>query len=133
VDLDLGLEFTDALLRCGEFGALGRRQPCLEATVDAVLATPQVDRLFTDPEVACHIGDLASRFDKIEDAATELRRITPSSHCCLLSGQQHRIQLSDSTEPGADHDAAAASEKDGPIVHHIENRILAPTDFSPLG
>jgi hypothetical protein len=28
---------------------------------------------------------------------------------------------------------AADSEADGPIVHHIENRILAPTDFSPLG
>ena len=28
--------------------------------------------------------------------------------------------------------AAAASEADGPIVHHIENRMLAPTDFSPL-
>jgi len=28
---------------------------------------------------------------------------------------------------------AAASEADGLIVHHIENRILAPTDFSPLG
>lgn len=26
----------------------------------------------------------------------------------------------------------ADSEADGPIVHHIENRILAPTDFSPL-
>lgn len=24
------------------------------------------------------------------------------------------------------------SEKDGPLVHHIENRILRPTDFSPL-
>ncbi len=24
------------------------------------------------------------------------------------------------------------SEADGPIVHHIENKILAPTDFSPL-
>ena len=28
--------------------------------------------------------------------------------------------------------AAAESEADGPIVHHIENRMLAPTDFSPL-
>jgi hypothetical protein len=28
--------------------------------------------------------------------------------------------------------AAAASEKDGPLVHHIENRILRATDFSPL-
>jgi len=37
---------------------------------------------------------------------------------------------------GADpdwHTARAASEADGPLVHHIENRILAPTDFSPLG
>ena len=25
----------------------------------------------------------------------------------------------------------AESEADGPIVHHIENRILRPTDFSP--
>src|SRR5438309_1164797 len=28
--------------------------------------------------------------------------------------------------------ARAESERDGPIVHHIENRILNPTDFSPL-
>jgi hypothetical protein len=28
---------------------------------------------------------------------------------------------------------AAESEADGPIVHHTENRILTPTDFSPLG
>ena len=27
----------------------------------------------------------------------------------------------------------AASEVDGPLVHHTENRILRPTDFSPLG
>ena len=26
----------------------------------------------------------------------------------------------------------AASEEAGPLVHHIENRILAPTDYSPL-
>jgi hypothetical protein len=25
----------------------------------------------------------------------------------------------------------AESEADGPLVHHIENRILRPTDFSP--
>src|SRR5947209_4858525 len=28
--------------------------------------------------------------------------------------------------------ARAASEIDGAIVHHIENRIMTPTDFSPL-
>lgn len=26
----------------------------------------------------------------------------------------------------------AESERDGPLVHHIENRIMSPTDFSPL-
>ena len=28
--------------------------------------------------------------------------------------------------------ARAASEADGPLVHHTENRIMTPTDFSPL-
>jgi len=28
--------------------------------------------------------------------------------------------------------ARRASEEDGPLVHHLENRILSPTDFSPL-
>jgi len=28
--------------------------------------------------------------------------------------------------------ARADSEKDGALVHHIENRIMNPTDFSPL-
>ncbi|MDH4145158.1 MAG: NIPSNAP family protein [Acidimicrobiia bacterium] len=26
----------------------------------------------------------------------------------------------------------AESEKDGPLLHHLENRIMTPTDFSPL-
>ena len=37
---------------------------------------------------------------------------------------------------GADPDwqaARAESEKDGPLVHHIVNRIMNPTNFSPLG
>ena len=29
--------------------------------------------------------------------------------------------------------AREESERDGPLVHHIENRIMSPTDFSPLG
>ncbi|MDZ7728726.1 MAG: NIPSNAP family protein [Dehalococcoidia bacterium] len=29
-------------------------------------------------------------------------------------------------------EARKASEVDGPLVHHLENRILNPTDFSPL-
>ena len=28
--------------------------------------------------------------------------------------------------------ARAESHKDGPLVHHFENRFLRPTDFSPL-
>lgn len=28
--------------------------------------------------------------------------------------------------------ARADSEKDGPLVHHLENRLMSPTDFSPL-
>lgn len=27
----------------------------------------------------------------------------------------------------------AESEANGPLIHHIENRILTPTDFSPAG
>ena len=36
---------------------------------------------------------------------------------------------------GADPDwqeARRKSEENGPLVHHIENRIMSPTDFSPL-
>jgi hypothetical protein len=29
--------------------------------------------------------------------------------------------------------ARQESEQDGPLVHHLENRVLNPTDFSPLG
>lgn len=29
-------------------------------------------------------------------------------------------------------EARRESEKDGPLVHHLENRIMNPTDFSPL-
>ncbi|MBI5948953.1 MAG: NIPSNAP family protein [Chloroflexi bacterium] len=28
--------------------------------------------------------------------------------------------------------AAAESEKDGPLVHHMTNQFMRPTDFSPL-
>lgn len=29
-------------------------------------------------------------------------------------------------------EARRKSEENGPLVHHIENRIMTPTDFSPL-
>ena len=28
--------------------------------------------------------------------------------------------------------AMAETERDGPLMHHWENRVLTPTDFSPL-
>ena len=28
--------------------------------------------------------------------------------------------------------ARKASEENGPLVHHLENRLMSPTDFSPL-
>lgn len=28
--------------------------------------------------------------------------------------------------------AREESERDGPLVHHVENRLMSPTDFSPL-
>jgi hypothetical protein len=31
------------------------------------------------------------------------------------------------------HKARAATETDGPLVHHTENRFLTPTSYSPLG
>ena len=30
------------------------------------------------------------------------------------------------------HNVRSESEADGPLAHHIENRIMTPTDFSPL-
>ena len=102
MDLDLGLELTDTTLGRGELCSLSRRQSCFQTSIDTVLASPQIDRLVADPQVACNISDSASCLDEIEDTATELRRITPSSHGCLLSGQHQRIQLSDSTKPGED-------------------------------
>jgi hypothetical protein len=46
----------------------------------------------------------------------------------------HRQQAWAAFQADAEWQAArAASEADGPLVHHLENRILAPTDFSPLG
>ncbi len=30
------------------------------------------------------------------------------------------------------HKVRSESEADGPLTHHVENRIMTPTDFSPL-
>jgi len=102
VDLELGLELTDALLRRDELGALPRSETWLETPVYAVLPAPGVDRLTADAKIARDICHLATGLDEVEHATAKLRWVTLSSHCCLLSGQRSGIQYFDSTRPGAD-------------------------------
>ncbi len=46
-------------------------------------------------------------------------------------GQREKAWASFQADPDW-QSARAASEAAGPIVHHIENRFLAPTEFSPV-
>ena len=46
-------------------------------------------------------------------------------------GQRERAWAAFGADPEW-QELRAASEADGPIVHHIENRILNPTEWSPL-
>jgi hypothetical protein len=87
----LRFEFTDALARRHEFGVFRRRQPGLDPAVDAVLATPVVDRLIANAGVGRDVRDLAAHLDQIEHTTPELRRIRTPSHAALLSGQQHHV------------------------------------------
>ena len=47
------------------------------------------------------------------------------------AGQRERAWASFFADPEWQQ-ARADSEKDGPVVHHLENRLMVPTDFSPL-
>src|SRR5690606_29951765 len=102
VHRDLGLELADALLRRRELGSFAGAQARLEALVDAVLATPVVDRLIADPEILRDVCDASPRADQFQHSTAKLRRVTPSSHVVLLEDNSHSIQKPDSTEPGAD-------------------------------
>jgi hypothetical protein len=73
VDLELGLELTDALLRRDELGALPRSETWLETPVDAVLPAPGVDRLTADAKIARDICHLATGLDEVEHATAKLR------------------------------------------------------------
>jgi len=84
MDRQFGLEFVDAPLGRCEFVAFSRSQTGDESAVDLLLTPPGVDRLITDAQVAGQIDDLAPGVEKIDDSTTKLRRVTPSSHCCLL-------------------------------------------------
>src|SRR5205085_6595541 len=69
--------------------ALTRRQTGVDPSVDAVLATPRIDRLLADTEIRGNLRDLAARRNELQNAATELRRITLPRHAAL-PGKQHQ-------------------------------------------
>ena len=97
VDRDLVLEFADPLLRRRQLRSFSAAQAGFEATVDAVLTSPVVDRLAADPEVLSDLGDPAAALDQIQHPSPELGRISTSSHGVLPEDNNLKIQQSDST------------------------------------
>ena len=93
MDLEFGLRLPDMPLGGGEFLALDRCQPGDQPPVDGLLATPGVERLVADLQVTREVGDLPTRGEQVEYTMAELRRVSPSSRGCLLSGgQPHDVQ-----------------------------------------
>jgi hypothetical protein len=86
MDGDLGLELADAPLGRRQLSSLGRTHARDLPSIDLLLPSPDVDRLGADAQVTGEIRRLAAGDQQIEYATTELRRVTPSSHCCLLFG-----------------------------------------------
>jgi hypothetical protein len=54
-------------------------------------------------EITREVDDLATRRDEIEHVPAEVRRVTSSSHGCLLLRQQHDERQADSTNGRARH------------------------------
>src|SRR5664280_3891708 len=90
VDRQLSLEGSDLRLRCFELGALSGRDALLDPTVNPILASPVVDGLIADIEIASDVAHLAARCDQGESPLPELWGVALLSHAVLLSGQQHR-------------------------------------------
>jgi hypothetical protein len=97
----LGFELADRFSSRHQLRLLHGRQPRLETPVDAVLTSPRVDRLIADPEIRSNLGDLAAGLHQIQYAPAKLRRIPTSPHAVLLQDSSIRVQLHDSTKPGA--------------------------------
>lgn len=97
----LGLELADPFPSRHQLRRLRGRQPSLETAVDAVLTSPRVDRLLADAEIGCDLTDLATGLHQLQHAPAELRRIPTSPHAVLLQDSSIRVQLRDSTKPGA--------------------------------
>jgi signal transduction histidine kinase len=99
----LGLELADPFPSRHQLRLLRGRQPSLETAVDAVLTSPRVDRLLADAEIGRDLTDLATGLHQLQHAPAELRRIPTSPHAVLLQDSSIRVQLRDSTKPGAHH------------------------------
>ena len=80
----LRLELADPLPSRRQLGPLRRAQPSLHAPVDAILATPAVDRLIADPQIVRDLRDRLAGLGQIEHPATELDGVTLPSHAVLL-------------------------------------------------
>jgi len=68
------------LVQLGVLGVLGGTQPWLKAPVDAVVATPTVDRPITYAGVVRIAGDARVVCEQREDLASKLCGVAPSSH-----------------------------------------------------
>jgi hypothetical protein len=84
MDGQFGLEFADPPLGRRKFLTLCGSQTGDETSVDGFLPSPGVDRLIADPEITSEIDNLAPGIEEIDDSTSELRWVSPSSHCCLL-------------------------------------------------
>jgi hypothetical protein len=69
-------------------------EPVVELSGDVALEA-------ADAEIPSNLRDLAAGLYQIQYAPTELRRIPTSPHAVLLQDSSIRVQLRDSTKPGA--------------------------------
>jgi hypothetical protein len=93
VDNELLLELSDPPPRRSQFSLLRRREPWLDAAVDALLSPPVIHGLVADPEILGDVRDPAAARDEVKDAPTKLRWVIPSSHAVLRVARQHDIQV----------------------------------------
>jgi hypothetical protein len=74
------LHLRDASLRGAQFGQLASAGSRHQSVVDTVLSAPGGDRLRTDPQERCDFGYRPVGLDQVQHLATELSRVSTSSH-----------------------------------------------------
>jgi hypothetical protein len=85
MDRQLGLELSDTLFRCREFGLLGRRDAGLEASVNSSLAAPGVDLGGRRIIKKSDLGDLPTTLNQTHYASPKFLRVASPRHIALLS------------------------------------------------